>query len=128
LSFDDLFSLLILVIFIGIPLLNRMRGSGRPTPPPGRPMGAPQPGQGRPVAGPGPTAAGPRPTDGEDDGDEFFRRLEEARRRVREAMGESGDVRDTTSSDRPLFSDRPLISTPAAGRTVADAGIPSGRA
>jgi hypothetical protein len=125
LSFDDLFTLLIVVIFIGLPLLNRLRGGGPQRRPgaPGRPVDPrtrPQ-GPSRPVGG-GPVSAGGRDDDRDrelrdDSMDELSRRLEEARRRVREAMGEEPQA----SRDRPLVSGPPTQS-------VAGAGMPSGTA
>jgi hypothetical protein len=130
LSFDDIFGLLIIVIFIGLPLLNRLRGA---PPPGGRPPGAPGPG--RPVdprtgapGRPGPATGGPAATttrERDDDRraeqdpmDELSRRLEEARRRVRDAMGEVGEPQ----------RDRPLVTEPSRGQTIMSAGIPSGTA
>jgi hypothetical protein len=129
LSFDDIFGLLIIVIFIGLPLLNRLRGA---PPPGGRPPGAPGPG--RPVdprtgapGRPGPAAGGPAATttrERDDDDrraehdpmDELSRRLEEARRRVRDAMGEVGEPQ----------RERPLVTEPSRGQTIMSAGMPSG--
>jgi hypothetical protein len=132
LSFDDLFALLLFVIFIGLPLLNRMQQRGRGRTPPG----APPPGSGRPgppgrAPGqpPGPAggaasageraarerearAAGEQPAtasqrDDEDPFAELAKRLEEARRRVRDASS-------------------PQASTaPAPARTVATPSPPS---
>ncbi|CAN5697969.1 hypothetical protein BH23DEI1_BH23DEI1_02360 [soil metagenome] len=129
-SFDDLFALLIVVVFIGLPLLNRLRGGAQPpgAPPraPGRP-GDPRTGRAPGGAPPGRTAEG---DDGERDDrapmDELSRRLEEARRRVREAMGE--DQGSAREAPRPLVSAQPTSAPSSAGRNVASAGIPSGTA
>jgi hypothetical protein len=112
LSFDDLFTLFIIIVFVGLPLLNRLMGKGQPParPAPGQP--AQRPGGPRP-----PTARGPTDERDDDGLDDLSRRLEEARRRVREAMGEPA------AEER---RDRPLVSGSPAGRTVASAGVPSG--
>jgi hypothetical protein len=99
-SFDDLIGLLIFLLFVGVPLFNRIRrrGSRRPQQGPARPQapnrapGAPVPTEGR--------APAPLDTD-----DPIGRRLEEARRRVEAARGSA-----------------PQTGAPAAGAPAASGG------
>lgn len=129
-SLDDLFALLIVFLFVVLPLLNRMQQRGRTGTPPGAPH-RPRPGQPQPrQPGGAPATRGPetrpdRPAGREEAGDAYddlTRRLEEARRRVREAMGTQGEL-----STGPQPSPPPAPPPSAARRTVASAGIPSGR-
>jgi hypothetical protein len=98
LSFGDLLGLLLFLVFIILPAINRMQRRGPGVPPPGAPR-VPAPGApGRP-AGQGTTAqqrttAQTQPTDRPfpplDEDDDLARRLAEARERVRQAMGQRG--------------------------------------
>jgi len=134
-SFDDLFALLLFIVFIGLPLLNRMQQRGR--------SGTPPPGQGRPGAPGRPPGAGgqagrpaggaaaageaaarqrqtgeaaeageapSRPRTDDDPFAELAKRLEEARRRVRDASAGGGASATTTAS---------------AARTIATPAPPS---
>ena len=86
-NLDSLISLLIFIIFIGLPLLNRLSRSRRGSAPPRRPPGPPgQPGRTPPTLG-APDAETRPPAEMDET---FARRLEEARRRVQDAMGGPG--------------------------------------
>jgi hypothetical protein len=143
-SFDDIFALLLFIVFIGLPLLNRMQQRGRP--------GAPPPGQGRPGAPGRPPGAGGqagRPAGGgaaageraarereaeatgeskastserrsdDDPFAELAKRLEEARRRVRDASAAGGASAGTTApAARTIATPAPpsaAIPDPRAG-------------
>jgi hypothetical protein len=131
LSLDDLFALLIVFLFVVLPLLNRMQQRGRTGTAPGAPQrprpGQPQPRQPGSAPATGGSATRPdRPTGREEAGDAYddlTRRLEEARRRVREAMGSQGEL---STGPQPSAPAVPAPSAPR--RTIASAGIPSGRA
>ena len=80
-SLDSLISLLILIFFIGLPLLNRLRRRGGRSPSVSL----------RPPSHPRMMGQGQREIPQQQPADEdFLRRLEEARRRVQEAMNQSG--------------------------------------
>ena len=80
-SFDDLLPILLVAFFVVNAFLRGgRRGRGRG----GRPG---RPGRGRPQTGPTPAGTGPADAEPASLEDELARRLEEARRRVREAQG-----------------------------------------
>lgn len=98
-SFDDLFGLLLFLVFIVLPALSRMAGKGKQTPP-----GGPRPpATGRATGGPAPTAststagAGGRPATAPP-ADDLERMLAEARERVRRAMEGPGSSAPTQPS------------------------------
>lgn len=97
-SFDDLFGLLVFALFVGVPVLNRVfgrrGGSAAPSRRPGRPTPqAPRRETPRPLAG---DASRPAPAGTDDD---LQRRLEEARRRVRETL--AGRDAEGTAPEAP---------------------------
>ncbi len=98
-SLDTLISILVFILFIGLPLLNRLRRGGRSrtarrtTRPPEPPRPLTQPAPATPVQ--------------VDEGDPVAQRLEEARRRVQEALGQ-----------QPATSQAPS-QAPAQGPTSA---------
>ena len=110
-SFDDLFGLLLFVVFIALPALSRMTRSKKPgggtAPRPGAPATGQRPSAStaRPAS---PTPAGGTATAG--GGDELERRLAEARERVRRALeGPSG------SSSSPASGGSSAPARPTAG-------------
>ena len=114
-SFDDLFGLLLFVVFIALPALSRMAGSKKPG-------GGAAPGKGAPTTGPTPTAstAGPaapapggRTATTAGGGDELERRLAEARERVRRALEGPGGA-----SSVPGGSQTPTRPAPVAKTTT----------
>jgi len=160
-SFDDIFALLLFIVFIGLPLLNRLQQRGRP--------GAPPPGQGRPGAPGRPpgaggqagrtaggasaagesvsrqrqsgeaTEAGQTSSRREVDDDPFAelaKRLDEARRRVRDASdggrasaGTSATAARTIATPAPPASAIPdprATAAPRAPRPARDP-FPKGR-
>lgn len=88
-SLDTLISILVFILFIGLPLLNRLRRGGRSRtarrtarpPEPPRPLTQPAPATPVQV----------------DEGDPVAQRLEEARRRVQEALGQQPAASQTPS-------------------------------
>ncbi len=103
-SFDDLFGLLLFVIFIALPALSRLAGSKQKG-------GGAAPGQGGPATGrtagrpptastarPGPSAPGGGTATTAGGGDELERRLAEARERVRRALEGPGGSSNAPAS------------------------------
>ena len=106
--FDPL-TIILLVIFVVLPLVNGLLKGQQQQPQRPRTPGTPQTPQARRPGTARPTVAGPSAGD-----DEFARRLEEARRRVQDAMGADTTVRrDPTAS---LPEERPLGGPPAPRR------------
>ena len=95
-SLDDLITLLIAVLFVGLPLLQRIlgRGSRRPgqgTDPDHRPADSDGPDAGERPGGPRTSRGEPpaQPADASDGSSELDRRIAEARRRVQDARDEA---------------------------------------
>ena len=123
-SLDDLFSLLLFALFIGVPLLGRLfrRGGPRPTPkaPPATRTGLPTT----------PPTRDPQKRDtaknaAEKAADDISERLEQARRRVREAVeGQTARTDTRTSQTTPqnptgLESAGDMFQQPAARNASA---------
>lgn len=137
----DILSLLIFIVFIVIPIVNsviqRIRGGAAQQQPPA-PQNRPT---GRPGTGPANTRpAGTRPAgtgqSGERD-DDLSRRIEEARRRVREAAEREGTQRGSSRRPNPqpdpnrpdttttLFRDDGSAARPSASQSTSAQGRPS---
>lgn len=121
-SFDDLFGLLLFVIFIALPALSRMAGSKKKG-------GGAAPGQGGPTTGrtvgrtttastarpaPSAPAGGTATTAG--GGDELERRLAAARERVRRALEGPGGSSSAPASGGSQAPARPATVAPTAAR------------
>lgn len=123
-SLDSLISLLILIFFIGLPLLSRLSRRG------GRSPSAPS----RPPSHPRVMGKRQREIPQQQPADEdFLRRLEEARRRVQEAMNQSGRTeaqppQRSGQTQAPPPSPPPVPSAAPAGptRIPAPLQVPSG--
>jgi len=133
LSFGDLLILMLFVLFVVLPAINRSQQQRRRGGlPPGSPARGPQPGAGAPRPGAGaPPAAGRQTTDAGPgqaafpplEEDDLARRLGEARERVRQAMGQRGGSATATpqpASTTPATDPRarargPLVSGPPPG-------------
>ncbi len=122
-SFDDLFGLLLFVVFIALPALSRMAGKKK--------GGGASPGQGGPTPGPTtgrtpgrtPTASTARPAASGSGGgtastagggDELERRLAEARERVRRALEGPGGSSSKPASSTAQAPARPASTAPQA--------------
>jgi hypothetical protein len=123
LNFDDLFGLLLFVVFIALPALSRMAGSKKPGGGASPGQGAPT--QGTPTQGRTSTASTARPsspTPGAGTattaggGDELERRLAEARERVRRALEGPGSSSSTPASGGAPSARRPTAPAQAAAR------------
>jgi hypothetical protein len=114
LSFGDLLGLLLFIVFIVLPAVNRMQRRGPGVPPPGAPRAPGQGAPGRPAGQP-PTAApsSDRPFPPMDDDDELARRLADARERVRQAMGGRGGQAQAGGAPTPP---RPTVGGPGDPR------------
>ncbi len=117
-SFDDLFGLLLFVVFIALPALSRMARSkktgGGASPGQGAP-GAPGqgvPGQGAPATGRTPTASTAS------GGDELERRLAEARERVRRALDGPGGSSSSPASGGSTSPARPAPVAQTTARPI----------
>lgn len=123
-SLDSLISLLILIFFIGLPLLSRLsRRGGRSPSVPSRPPSHPR------VMGKRQREI-PQQQPADED---FLRRLEEARRRVQEAMNQSGRTeaqppQRSGQTQTPPSPPPPVPSAAPAGpiRIPAPLQVPSG--
>ena len=123
LNFDDLFGLLLFVVFIALPALSRLAGSKKKG-------GGASPGQGGPTTGrptgPTPTASTARPAStgpgggmatSASGGDELERRLAEARERVRRALeGPGGSSSSAPASGGSQSSARPAPVSQSTAR------------
>ena len=125
-NLDSLISLLILIFFIGLPLLSRLsRRGGRSPSVPSRPPSQPR------VMGKRQREI-PQQLPADED---FLRRLEEARRRVQEAMNQSGRTeaqpphpQQSGQTQTPPSPPPPVPSATPAGpiRIPAPLQVPSG--
>lgn len=118
-NLDSLISLLILIFFIGLPLLSRLsRRGGRSPSVPSRPPSQPR------VMGKRQREI-PQQLPADED---FLRRLEEARRRVQEAMNQSGRTGAQPPQQSGQTQTPPVPSATPAGpiRIPAPLQVPSG--
>jgi hypothetical protein len=117
LSFGDLLGLLLFLVFIILPALNRRQRQGQVgRPPPGQPRAPGQGAPGRPAAPPASASTRPQADvtfpPGDDD---LARRLEEARERVRRAMGAPSSTAAPPSAGAPPSAARPSsLGTPSS--------------
>lgn len=117
-SFDDLIGLFIFLLFVGVPLVNRLRRSRRGPGP--QPQRRPQ----RPPQTTIPQPASPPATvQGESESDDpITRRLEEARRRVEAARRSTAGGQTAPQPSRPPAVPPPAAPPPAIPRLGRPAG------
>jgi hypothetical protein len=109
LNFGDLIVLVLFVLFVLLPQLNRAKQQPSPRRPPAQaPQGRQTPAQ--QAQAPAPTSEGSPPIFSEDLEDEFARRLAAARERVRAAAGDGPAATRTPPPDPKARAAAPLVS------------------